>query len=105
MKFQCDCGNTIYDGGDDLPHKAHVIPDQGWNALFDAIDDLIENRCATKTQRNAACTKLRALVGKAARLAYQCSACGRLHLDDAAHKLQSFAPEPGAAHDLFRTKG
>ena len=104
MKFQYACGNLIYDGGDDLPHKAHVIPDQRWNALFEAVDEVIEHRCATAEQRNAACTKVRALVVETARLAWQCSTCGRLHLDDAAPRVQSFTPEtPDMPRDLFRT--
>jgi hypothetical protein len=103
MKIHCTCGATIHDGTDELPHKAHVIPDQLWNKLFDDIDDLIENRCATATQRNAACTKIRALVGVAVRLGWQCTACGRLHLDDAGHQVQTYAPEtPDTPRELFR---
>jgi hypothetical protein len=103
MKIECVCGATIHDGTDDLPHKAHVIPDQLWNKLFEDIDNLIENRCSTATQRNAACTKIRALVGTAARLAWQCTACGRLYLDDAGHQAQTFAPEtPDTPRELFR---
>ena len=102
MKIECECGNLIHDGTDDLPHKAHFIPDQSWNALFDKIDDLIEHRCATAAQRNAACTKLRTLVGEVARQAWQCSSCGRIYADDATRKLNAYAPDPGAAHALFR---
>jgi len=103
MKIECVCGSFIYDGTDDLPHKAHIVPDQRWNSLFDKIDDLIEKRCNTATQRNAACTKIRALLGEATRQAWQCSACGRLYIDDAGHALQCYAPaDAKTAHDLFR---
>jgi hypothetical protein len=104
MKIECACGALIHDGTDDLPHKAHVIPDQRWNALFEEIDELIEKRCATATQRNAACTKIRSLIGGVVRLAWQCSACGRLYMDDAKHVLQCYAPESGAAREVFRAR-
>ena len=102
MKIQCRCGSLIYDGGDDLPHKAHIIPDQRWNALFEEIDNLIEHRCGTKAQREAACTKLRGLIGTAARQAWQCASCGRIYADDAAHKLNAYAPDATASRSLFR---
>ena len=103
MKIQCACGATIHDGTDDLLHKAHVIPDQLWNKLFGDIDDLIENRCATATQRDAACTQIRSLIGAATRLAWQCAACGRLHLDDAGRRVQTFPPETSdTPRELFR---
>ena len=105
MKIECECGSTIFDGTDDLPHKAHFIPDRRWNALFEAIDDLIEKRCATATQRNAACTKIRSLVGAAARQAWQCSACGRLYVEDVKRDLQCYVPAGAdTLRDLFRVE-
>jgi hypothetical protein len=101
MKIDCDCGATIHDGTDDLPHKAHIIPDQLWNRLFEDIDRVIENECATSTQRNAACMKLRSLVGAAVRMAWQCSSCGRIYADDARFKLHAYAPDEEASHRLF----
>lgn len=100
MKIECTCGSMIFDGGDDLPHKAHTVPDRLWNKTFDAIDKLVEN-AATKAQRDAACTKIRSLFADAARLAWQCRDCGRLYMDDAARDLQAYAPEDGATRDLF----
>lgn len=100
MKIECTCGSLIFDGGDDLPHKAHVIPDKLWNATFEAIDKLVEN-AATKAQREAACMHIRTLVIKAARMGWQCRECGRLYMDDVENKLQSYAPEDGATRDLF----
>lgn len=101
MKIECTCGSMIFDGGDNLPHKAHVIPDKLWDATFEAIDKLVES-AATKAQREAACMHIRSAVIKAARMAWQCRDCGRLYIDDVAHKLQSYAPEHGATHELFR---
>jgi hypothetical protein len=106
MKIECECGSTIFDGTDDLPHKAHVIPDQRWNALFEAIDDLIEKRCTTAVQRDAACTKIRSLVGTAARQAWQCGVCGRVYLEDLKRELQCYAPAgDDTLCDVFRAVG
>lgn len=101
MKIHCTCGAMIHDGADDLPHKAHIIPDQAWNRLFEDIDELIENECATTAQRNAACTKIRAMVSGAARLAWQCAACGRIYADDAHAKLNEYVAGDEASHRLF----
>lgn len=101
MKIHCACGAMIHDGTDDLPHKAHVIPDQLWNRLFDDIDRLIENECATNAQRNAVCTKIRAMVSATVRLAWQCTACGRIYADDAKAKLNEYVAAADASHRLF----
>jgi hypothetical protein len=103
MKIQCACGSLIHDGTDGLSNKAHIVPDQRWDTLFDEIDDLIEKRCATAAQREAACMKVRSLLSAAARLAWQCRSCGRLYVDDADRALQCYAPaEAGTSRDLFR---
>ncbi|MBL8782119.1 MAG: hypothetical protein JNL06_14380 [Alphaproteobacteria bacterium] len=101
MKIHCTCGATIHDGADDLPHRAHIIPDQRWNRLFEDIDELIENQCATSAQRNAACTKIRAMVLANVRLAWQCRSCGRIYADDAKAKLSEYVAAEGASHHLF----
>jgi hypothetical protein len=101
MKIHCTCGAIIHDGTDDLPHKAHIIPDQSWNRLFEDIDRLIENECATPTQRDAACTRIRALVIAVARLSWQCADCGRIYADDVHAKLNEYVAGDNASHRLF----
>jgi hypothetical protein len=106
MKLSCQCGAAIYDGTDDLPHKAHFIPDQLWTKLFDDIDVVVERHCATPAERDAACTKLRALIGAASRTAWQCTACGRLHLDDLSHRVRTFRPDASdTPSDVFKVAG
>ncbi|MCH9791538.1 MAG: hypothetical protein K0U82_12050, partial [Planctomycetes bacterium] len=39
MKIGCKCGSTIFDSADDIPQKGHLIPDQEWFNVFDAVDD------------------------------------------------------------------
>lgn len=101
MKIECSCGHIITDGGDGLAHKAHVIPDASWFPLMDAVDDILLNRCVTATQRDAACTRLRALLSKAARHGWQCQACGRLYMDDGQRALSSYVPDGEASKTLF----
>jgi hypothetical protein len=101
MKFACPCGATIHDAGDAQPGKAHIIPDRSFFPLMDALDELVLKRCATATQREAACTHMRSLIVKATRHAWQCAACGRLHFDDAARTLNTYAPEEGASKSIF----
>lgn len=92
MKIECVCGDLIQDMTDGLPHKAHIIPDQSWHSLFDALDALTERRSFTRAQRNAACMAMRTLIIEASRSAWQCNSCGRLYLDDNTECLQIYVP-------------
>lgn len=93
MKFECPCGHLISDGTDNLPNKAHFIADQDWDRFWDEIDAAVEKSGPSARQKEAAVMRLRSL--DLFRLAWQCPSCGRVHLDDASHTVQSFAPEPG----------
>lgn len=92
MKIECVCGHLIQDMADALPHKAHLIPDQSWLELLEALDELIESRCFTRAQCVAACMAMRSMIGEASRGAWQCASCGRLHVDDAARRLHTYVP-------------
>lgn len=101
MKIECSCGHLITDGGEGSVYKAHFIPDASWFPLMDAIDGVLLHRCATAAQREAACTRLRELLGKAARQGWQCEACGRLYIDDGQRVLNSYVPDGQASKELF----
>ena len=101
MKIDCTCGATIHDAGDGLPGKAHVIPDTALHPLMDTFDEIVLKRCATETEREAACTHLRSLLTKATRQAWQCATCGRLYIDNAARKLNAYVPEGGASKSVL----
>jgi hypothetical protein len=93
MKIGCYCGATIVDGTDDLPHKGHVIPDQAWLATLDALDEqVVDPLAAGSIGTERAYHASRSILVGAARLMYQCSACGRLYIDDRRGKLQCFVP-------------
>ncbi|HWL08108.1 MAG TPA: hypothetical protein VNQ76_06885 [Planctomicrobium sp.] len=98
MKFDCHCGDRIADHSDDLPHKAHLIPDQNWNALWDRIDDEILPKLE-KGRQNLETTamQLRILFGDAIRAMYQCRECGRLYINDEHGKLHCYVPQDDAA--------
>lgn len=106
MKFDCTCGASIIDGSDDLPHKAHLIPDQDWFATFDAIDaEVIAPFAAGRMTKDTASHLVRAIALRSARLMYQCRECGRLHVDDHRKQLQSFVPENDEVCDILRGNG
>ncbi|HEX8696367.1 MAG TPA: hypothetical protein VF746_28370 [Longimicrobium sp.] len=104
MKIQCACGYLISDGGDALPHKAHFIADQDWEAFWNEVDAAVERSGPSARAKEAACMRLRSL--GMFRQAWQCSSCGRLWVDDASHTAHPFAPEPGEAPArVFSRKG
>jgi hypothetical protein len=75
----------ISDATDALPHKAHLIADQDFGAVLDAVER----------------GDVRAWIGLT-RVMYECSDCGRLWLNDAGGKLHAFSPE-GDAKPLLRS--
>ncbi|TAL00821.1 MAG: hypothetical protein EPO07_09185 [Verrucomicrobia bacterium] len=92
MKIRCQCGTLIADNTDDLPHKAHLIPDQEWFPVFDAIDAVIADVAAGRSDADSAQTRFRSILGTASRPAYQCRQCGRLFVLDRQNTFFPFAP-------------
>lgn len=93
MKIRCPCGHEIADTTDDLPHKGHLIPDQAWFPTLEALDGVIEDAAGGRSAPEQACQRAREVVGRAARLAWQCRHCGRLYIDGGDHQLRCFRPE------------
>jgi hypothetical protein len=106
VKIGCHCGATIIDQTDDLPHKAHLVPDQAWFATYDAFDDeLIDPLVNGTLTREAAYRLTRAILSRATRLMWQCGACGRLYIDDRAGNLQCYLPsEDSTAKEILRSR-
>ena len=92
MKIGCPCGATIRDQTDNLPHKAHLIPDQEWFPTFDAIDGVIDDVIAKRTNADAAYIAIRRILGNAKQFVYQCRTCGRLFVYDRQHQFYPFVP-------------
>jgi hypothetical protein len=94
MKIGCHCENTIFDQTDDMPNKAHLIPDQRWNEMWDALEDQVLTAVARGTlSPNDACFEaMRIALGAGMRLMWQCASCGRLYIDDRDGNLQCYVP-------------
>jgi hypothetical protein len=106
VKIGCTCGAVIIDQTDDLPDKAHLIPDQEWFATYDAIDDEVIDPVADGRLGNDAAYHLaRRIISRSARLMYQCGSCGRLYIDDLHGKLHCYRPESEqTSHEIFRSR-
>jgi len=104
MKFRCPCGHQIYDGPDQNPNIGHLIPDQEWFRLLDAIDAAIEGHHASGKDKEAACMSVRSLIGDVSRRIWQCSECGRLWINDRARQQQEFTPVAEAAKNILRKR-
>ncbi len=105
MKLSCHCGATIFDQTDSLPHKAHFIPDQQWFGLLDAMDAAVEKSGTSAKDREAACMKLRRLIGELSRSAWQCRGCGRVYVEDQSHEPQQLVPgSDDVPREVFRSR-
>lgn len=106
MKITCQCGALLVDQTDALPHKGHLIPDQEWLPLLEAVDSAIDQVAAGRLAAEAACMQIRRLLGAVSRLAYQCRQCGRLLVDDREHQLHTFAPvSTETTREILRSRG
>ena len=104
MKINCSCGKQIFDSTDGLPNKAHILPDQDWFFVLDAIDAAIENTGPSPSDKTAACMAIRALITQKTRSAWQCTSCGALYLDDHKGQLQHFVAAKEYPKDLFSAR-
>jgi hypothetical protein len=103
MKIACPCGATIFDSTDGLPHKAHFVPDQHWNEVWDAIEAAIE--AAGPGDKEAAFMAVRRRLVPLFRLAWQCATCGRLYLDEPGGDPREFLPaSTSTQREAFRRR-
>jgi hypothetical protein len=95
MKFRCKCGHVIKDQTDNLPYKAEIIPDQSLEALYEALDEVM-NRKKPKDvfERDRLLEPISN--PKGSKLIYQCEQCGRITIDAFGPRLFSFKPEDQA---------
>ena len=81
MWFECECGTIIKDSTDYLVNKAHLIPDQDWFDVYDAIDEqVVEPVAQGEVDPQRAMMDAREIIRKPSRLMWQCYSCGRLYL-------------------------
>ena len=107
MKIACHCGATIFDQTDDLPQKGHVIPDQEWFATYNAIDDeVIVPLSRGAIDPEQAFQSSRQVISRASRSMYQCSACGRLYINDRQGVLHCYEPmSDTTSKEILRSRG
>lgn len=104
MKIRCQCGFVILDGTDELPQKAHLLPDQEWLTAFDRLEGIVTAVARGELGAELACQRVTEVVCTPARLMWQCRSCGRLYVDGHDRQLHCFTPE-GTAFDRELLRG
>jgi len=117
-KLRCPCGHVIADNTDSIPYKARILPDENEAAFFgrfeEALRALLEVSSAPARERWLArfgfgslpasvtsvemCLDLvSSLLAELSRDCYECTACGRLHVERRALRnvFSSFSPDEG----------
>lgn len=92
MKFLCPCNYQFIDQTDDLPYKGYIYPDQSRETLYDAIDNIFDNKKpADELEFDRMISDIVLPIG--GRTIYQCPECGRIHIKEDNGRISSFAPE------------
>ena len=119
MKIRCECGNIIIDQSDNLPYKAHLIPDTHLESIFDGADELsnfieaiekgkrsewIEKKFGEdypKELTNTAIISDLIMSKLKTRNTYQCENCGRVLIENSAGAFEFFYPEGEEAKGIL----
>jgi len=96
LKIHCECGQPIVDF-ENRTGKAHLIPDEGYSSLLEAIDQTIESSGSGISERDVTCMKVRGLLTQSMRTCWQCSACSRMYVEMPDRTLQCFTPSAAAS--------
>jgi DNA-directed RNA polymerase subunit RPC12/RpoP len=105
MKIACKCGEIIRDQTDNLPWKGHLIPDQQWDPVLEAIDRIIDETKSGLLQGEAPYMHLREVVGAAAKPVYQCGRCGRIFIFERQEPAHIYWPESeSTSKEILRTR-
>lgn len=94
MKIECVCGAMIVDQCEELPNKAHIIPDDNYWGLLRAIDDAITKSGPSAAAREAAALTVVDLVINMSKSMYQCGNCGRVYIDGPAPTFNTYQFNP-----------
>jgi hypothetical protein len=105
IEIQCACGAPLLDKSDHLPHKAHCIPDQEWEQVFESIEEIISQVAAGRRERESALDAVHRALCSAAREMYQCRSCGRMFIPDRDGRLHVYAPQaPEPVQEVLRSR-
>ncbi|MEK3876056.1 hypothetical protein [Paenibacillus sp. FSL M7-0420] len=103
MNFRCECGHRIHDNTDYLPYKGYFLADQDQDDLMDEIDDAIEKSGPTPRDKEEAAMRIRSLITRLFKSAYQCSNCGNLFMDLGPAGLEMFRAVDPVNKNLLRS--
>lgn len=92
MFISCACGEKIHDNTDFMSWKAHLLPDQQWEELFDIVDSALETPDKA-ARREEIQVKVRDKIRNLFRSAWECVACGRLYIENKGGELLCYAPQ------------
>jgi hypothetical protein len=106
VKIGCHCGEVIVDQTDDLPFKAHWVPDQEWYVNAEALDvEVIDPVADGRLGKQTAYRQARLVISRSARFMWQCAACGRLYLEGLDEQLRCFVREGDPLdREVFRSR-
>lgn len=127
-KLRCPCGHVIVDNSDSIPYKARILPDEKEAAFFKRIEEalraLLEVNSAPARERWLArfgfgslparvtsvemCLDLvSSLLAELSLDCYECTACGRVHVERRAERnvFSAFVPDGGAYESLLSESG
>jgi len=84
---------------------AHLIPDQEWFPVLDAIDRIIDETKSGVLQGDVPYMQLRKLLGAASKPVYQCGRCGRIFIFERQDPAHIYWPESdGTSKQILRGK-
>ena len=119
MKIRCECGHIIVDQTDDLPYKAHLIPDTQMEHLFEGTTELsdfieaigkgkrsewIEKKFGEdypKELSNSTILSDLIMSKLKTRNMYQCERFGRVLIEKSAGAFEFFNPEGEEGKDIL----
>lgn len=92
MYISCACGEKIHDNTDFMSWKAHLLPDQQWEELFDIVGSALETPDKVE-RREEIQMKVRDKIRNIFRSAWECVACGRLYIENKEGEFLCYAPQ------------
>ncbi|MDW3649516.1 MAG: hypothetical protein R8P61_20770 [Bacteroidia bacterium] len=119
MKIRCECGHIIVDQSDNLPYKAHLIPDTQMEGIFEGaakLSDFIEaigkgkrsdwieenfGEEYPKELTNTAIISDLIMSKLKTRNMYQCESCGRVLIEKSVGAFEFFYPEGKEAKGIL----
>jgi diphthamide synthase subunit DPH2 len=102
MKLTCPCGHIVSDTTDELSYKGHILADQDFHPVLDAIDESVIAASTSKNSADEFSRRARNSLIQRLRGIYKCESCGRVGIDDSECQMHWYKPENGIdIHNLL----